>query len=544
MSGCGLGNGLDEKGKANQRRPWTLVHRAHSVAPIMCGVLLADSWQAPLLDLTSRYHQMAPGFFDCFYDYFLTFAVVLSLLLTIFLATLPSQYQPSEPSHDEYQEQEQGNSSSENGRAGSSASDAHSQALVSVQIVVLGDIGRSPRMQYHALSIAKHGGSVAFIGYAESEIPENIISNPRITVVPLLPTPNFLHTSNKLLFLLTAPLKVLWQVCSLYFALAYRTTASKWMLVQNPPSIPTLAIAFFVAFVRNTKLIIDWHNFGYSILAIKLGPTHPLVRISRLYEHIFSKTASIHLTVTNAMAHVLKESFNEEALPLHDRPAEHFQPLSSSERSKFLRRLPETAPHAREIESGKVRLVVSSTSWTADEDFSLLLAALLRYSSTLPTSPTLPTLLVLITGKGPQKQHYLSQIAEFASAGKLAGVTVKTAWLSMRDYALLLGCADLGVCLHTSSSGVDLPMKVVDMFGAGLPVVGWSRFEAWPELVTEGVNGKGFGSADELCGLLVDLFGDGGKALGRLRGGAMEETGRRWDDEWDPVMGRVLGFVE
>lgn len=36
---------------------------------------------------------------------------------------------------------------------------------VSVQILVLGDIGRSPRMTYHALSIAKHGGKVDLIGY-------------------------------------------------------------------------------------------------------------------------------------------------------------------------------------------------------------------------------------------------------------------------------------------------------------------------------------------------------------------------------------------
>jgi beta-1,4-mannosyltransferase len=37
---------------------------------------------------------------------------------------------------------------------------------LSVQVVVLGDIGRSPRMQYHAASIAQHGGHVQLIGYA------------------------------------------------------------------------------------------------------------------------------------------------------------------------------------------------------------------------------------------------------------------------------------------------------------------------------------------------------------------------------------------
>jgi beta-1,4-mannosyltransferase len=36
---------------------------------------------------------------------------------------------------------------------------------VSVHVLVLGDVGRSPRMTYHALSIAKHGGKVNLIGY-------------------------------------------------------------------------------------------------------------------------------------------------------------------------------------------------------------------------------------------------------------------------------------------------------------------------------------------------------------------------------------------
>ena len=36
---------------------------------------------------------------------------------------------------------------------------------VRVVVLVLGDIGRSPRMQYHALSIARKGGLVELVGY-------------------------------------------------------------------------------------------------------------------------------------------------------------------------------------------------------------------------------------------------------------------------------------------------------------------------------------------------------------------------------------------
>lgn len=319
------------------------------------------------------------------------------------------------------------------------------------------------------------------------------------------------------------------------------------MLVQNPPSIPTLAVASVVCFIRNTELVIDWHNFGYSILALKLGNSHPLVKISALYERLFAKAAKHHFAVTHAMARVLKDSYGVTAQALHDRPGPMFRPIEPEERSKFLSRLPETAQYAQDLTAGpnaSWKLIVSSTSWTADEDFSLLLDALCTYSAHATTHPGLPHILALITGKGPQRDYYLARIRALNQANKLPNVVIRTAWLTPPDYATLLASADLGVSLHTSSSGVDLPMKVVDMFGAGLPVVGWGKFEAWPELVKEDVNGKGFESAQQLAELLVALFGDEKPLLSKLKQGAVKESQVRWDGEWDRVGGRLFKLVD
>jgi len=64
----------------------------------------------------------------------LTLLLILSTLVTVVLLLLPSRRDPVDQK-------------------------------CSVQVVVLGDLGRSPRMQYHALSIADHGGRVQLVGY-------------------------------------------------------------------------------------------------------------------------------------------------------------------------------------------------------------------------------------------------------------------------------------------------------------------------------------------------------------------------------------------
>jgi len=306
--------------------------------------------------------------------------------------------------------------------------------------------------------------------------------------------------------------------------------------------------------------------------------------IAKTYERIVTPMADAHLTVTHAMEMWLGEHFNihgsnkHRVRVLYDKPPLLFRPTLLEEQHELFQRLDverkneqlhgwlnndglnnahtieETLftqcildtngkEHERIIRSRPNRpaLVVSSTSWTPDEDFSVLLEALEKLhslilkgdasSSSSSSSSSFPNILVVVTGKGPQKEYFLPLLHEFNEQHQ--HIKIVTLWLEASDYPKLLGCATLGVCLHTSTSGLDLPMKVLDMFGCQVPVCAIG-FDCLDELVKDSVNGRVFRDGDELSRQLYDLlkrYPVDTKELDEYKRNIRGMT--RWKENWD-----------
>ena len=80
-----------------------------------------------------------------------------------------------------------------------------------------------------------------------------------------------------------------------------------------------------------------------------------------------------------------------------------------------------------DIDIEKYKVLISSTSFTPDEDFNILLDALKNYENT----PNTPPILLIVTGKGPLKGKFLETVDKLEFTNK---VCVKSAWLSSEDY--------------------------------------------------------------------------------------------------------------
>lgn len=413
-------------------------------------------------------------------------------------------------------------------------------------IYVLGDLGHSPRICYHARSFSSKGFQVELCGYVDSTLPEFILKDNNITIHTLQ---RIKSSKNRIIEMIQ---KVFYQFFGIIKHL-WELRGSNYILIQNPPSIPILPIVALYRILTRTKLIIDWHNLAYSILRLKYnGNTfHPLVIISIFVELVFSHMADYNLTVTNAMKDFLINKFwlnLNRCYVLYDRPASQFKPFNNTNKDtdknnteaiiekrtaailseQFFKNI---IPKGFNLSCGD-KIIVTSTSFTPDEDISILLGALKIYENSFEKfDKTLPRILCLITGKGPLKPKIVKEVNAFKSWNR---VYIEFLWLSLEDYPKLLSLCDYGISLHNSSSGLDLPMKILDMFGSGIPVIAFN-YPTLDELVKHNINGLKFVDRRELHEAIIFAVKDKGIAE-NLKKGAIKESQYRWQSSWENCM--------
>ncbi|ANZ75792.1 BA75_02391T0 [Komagataella pastoris] len=397
-----------------------------------------------------------------------------------------------------------------------------------VVILVMGDLGHSPRMNNHALSFSKIDYQVELCGYIESELALGIVHSDNISINQI----QALRNTVGLPYFLFAIWKIVNQLLQLLKLLMRVMQDSRYILVQNPPGIPSIFVIVILQKVLfpHCKLIIDWHNLNYTILNLKYqNLQHPFVRFLRFYEFQVSKYSDLNLTVSESMRNFLQTEFgicSAKLVTLYDRAPTQFKPILDPSQKKSVIK---AHPHLFQHGTSSTKILVTSTSFTQDEDLPSFLKALALIDQSLKCK-----ILVLVTGKGPLKKQFVEQYNAFT----FSNISIKTCWLSPEDYPKVLAISDLGVSLHVSSSGIDLPMKVVDLFGCGVPVASL-KFDAITELIKEGVNGVLCDDAFSLGTTIQRLF-ENVTELQTLRQGALEESLKEWNIEWNKKLGNLL----
>ncbi|KAG8347257.1 putative glycosyltransferase [Trypanosoma vivax] len=529
-------------------------------------------------------------------------------------------------------------------------------------VVVGGDFARSPRMQYHALSMAKCGifDEVALVGFDMGnklteglrlrEIKKDAIKSESTAVGDYECVVN---TSN-LISPLTAPNwfrivfphpKLHWLMATIYRALACAVVFTwvlmraslmtvnshgqlnivELILIQSPPAVPFVpvikyvvrpcvrvlnAVSYYFLIVaawlmtndtiediyqsfklqqqrlskkdgRDSKarahrrsilcpaVAVDWHNFGHTILQADRRPPF-VVWLYRFFE-IRLCFGDFNITVSEAMRTSLQRirretigrNLTEDVSVLYDAAPYFFGPV---QRERFVQEVLVPALHTatgncRELVGAALPpewilnskaacdpqglFIVASTSWTPDDDYTMVVDALVRIDERLKAHNvqsengprTLKKVWLLVTGKGASRQHFEAAVA---AANLSPFVTVTTIYLqSYVHYAMTLGAADVGLCMHHSSSGLDLPMKAVDMLGSGLPVVAL-YYESLSELLDE-KRGWFFSNAAELEQILWHQLILPSGSLQEKRNFVAQNRGETWDDSWSSV---VLPLLE
>jgi len=389
-------------------------------------------------------------------------------------------------------------------------------------------------MQYHAHALVSNGVDVDLVGLEGTPLSKRITDDPRITVHRIKGTRLRIRRS---LYGSSYAVAGLFDAARLGLRL-WRTLRDlprpDLVLVQNPPAFPTFAVTWWSLRRRGVRFFVDWHNLGYTLLRLRLGHWHPAIRLARWLERRDARRVDANLCVSRGLAAFLESRFGvTNAHVLYDRPASAFVPIERGDRERHRQALFGRLG----VHGGTVGFVVCPTSWTEDEDFDVIIDAVVRLEHRIrgweaaSRDRRFPDLVVLVTGDGERRAEFERRFAGLPARR----IHLRARWLEPDDYPRVVGSADLGLCLHRSSSGLDIPMKIADLFGAGVPVLALDYGACLAERVRHGDNGLLFSTAEQLADIVFDLFENypaDQKRLERLRAGARKSSRPTWEEGW------------
>jgi len=381
-----------------------------------------------------------------------------------------------------------------------------------VAVAVLGDLGRSPRMLYHARLLADSGARVTLIGRAGA-LPQQFLGGD--ISVRTLPARRRRGS--------TAAETARWIVETARLFVELLRASPEVVLLQAPPLVPAALAALAASRIRGARLIIDWHNFGDALLALRPRGAGAPAALLAAVEGVLGRAADGHLAVSEELAAALPDARGVfGARVFRDRPHERFSAAGGGEAAAFRAEIVRSLalPFAEPL-----LLALCPTSWGRDEELDRLIPAAERAAAEL--SADARPILLLASGDGDGREAFEARSRSLPASR----IAVRTTFVPGDAYPLLVRSADVGVSLHRPALGLDPPMKVADLLGAGVPVLELRGGAAPASLVVDGRNGEVFGDTAGLAAALVRLASDP-RALAGLRAGAQESGRPSFREAW------------
>lgn len=166
------------------------------------------------------------------------------------------------------------------------------------------------------------------------------------------------------------------------------------LIVQVPPAFPSLVAAAWLKVVCGTRVVVDWHNLTWSMLnpvATSSPGRPPPIPPSSPQTSLTSKALAFlmapfelltcfflcdgHLCVTEAMRDhliALGVAAKDRTIVVHDRPHPVFTKVARPPRQLKDATLSSLLPNA----DPALPVIITSTSYTPDEDIGMLIRAL------------------------------------------------------------------------------------------------------------------------------------------------------------------------